>query len=277
MATGLQSDIELRDVTMTVRLAGEPFHIVEDVSLSIGSAETVALIGPSGCGKTSLLNLIAGFLLPTSGTVTTAGCPVRGPGADRAVVFQADAVFPWLTVRRNLEYGPRIQKTFASTTAARVDYYLDALGLREFEHAYPKVLSGGMRKRVDIGRAYISDPSVILLDEPFGALDYMTKYALQEELMSLSVSDPKTTVFVTHDIEEAIYLGDRVAVMDTRPGRIKTIVEVPFARPRPAQLRTAPEFQALRREIMGLFESLGKRRADASSKGATAIGAEARV
>lgn len=245
----MPSHISVRDVSVKFPLGDQTIVALDSVSLEISDGETVCLVGPSGCGKTTVLNLIAGFLFPGDGEVVINGRAVSGPGPDRAVVFQADAVFPWLTVRKNLEYGPRVQGKFDEESKSLISHYLDMMGLRQFEKAYPKSLSGGMKKRVDVARAYVNRPEAILLDEPFGALDAMTKAHLQSELMRISVLDSKTSVFVTHDIEEAIYMGDRVVVMTPRPGKIREIIRVPFEKPRDQSIKTTSDFQALRREI----------------------------
>ena len=245
----------VNEVSVFFSIGAQTICALDDVSLDVRGGETICLVGPSGCGKSTILNLFGGFLSPSLGEVTIDGRPVDGPGADRAVVFQADAVFPWLTVRQNLEYGPRARGAFDDAARGRVEHYLELMGLGGFADAYPKMLSGGMRKRVDVARAYVNDPGVILLDEPFGAIDDMTKSHLQGELMRLSVEDPKTSLFITHDIEEAIYLGDRVVVMTPRPGRIKEVIEVPYPRPRDLSVKTEPGFQELRRHIQ---QSLGE-------------------
>lgn len=163
-----ESAVSLSGITVEMKLRGRAFNAVENMDLTVNRHETLVLVGPSGCGKTTLLNVVAGFIAPTQGTVLVDGMPVKGPGADRSVVFQQDAVFPWMTVRKNIEYGPRVRRARNAQTAERVDYFLKLMGLIDFADEYPKVLSGGMRKRVDVARAYVSDPSVILLDEPFG-------------------------------------------------------------------------------------------------------------
>lgn len=166
-------------------------------------------------------------------------------------------MFPWLTVRRNLEFGPRLRRGEAGSSRGRVTHYLKVMGLEAFENEFPKVLSGGLRKRVDVARAYVNDPDVVLLDEPFGALDDMTKSYLQEEIVRLSVSEPTTSIFVTHDIEEALYVGDKVAVMTPRPGRLRELIDIPFERPRPSDVRTSREFQEMRRHIQQLLREHG--------------------
>ena len=247
--------VSLHGVTVEMKLRGSSFNAVEKIDLTIRRHETLVLVGPSGCGKTTLLNVIAGFLRPTEGTVLVEGAPVTGPGADRTVVFQQDAVFPWMSVRKNIEYGPHIRHARDDASRERVERFMKLMGLEDFANEFPKVLSGGMRKRVDVARAYVNDPRVILLDEPFGALDDITKGALQEELVSLSVANPKTTVFVTHDIEEAIFIGDRIAVMTARPASIAEIVTVPYGRPRSPDIRMEPEFLELRRHVQGLLRA----------------------
>jgi NitT/TauT family transport system ATP-binding protein len=226
---------------------------LDETSIRIPSEQIVSVVGPSGCGKTTLLNLIAGFLRPTSGSVQVDGRVVDGPGADRAVVFQADAVFPWLTVADNLSYGPRMRGVPKSEWAPRVERFLDLVGLSEFSSAHPKELSGGMWKRVDLARAYVNDASVLLLDEPFGALDVFTKEAIQGALLAIAQEEPRTILFVTHDIEEAIFVGDRILVMTPRPGRVASDIPVPFPRPRTMELRAVPAFQLMRLQIAGLL------------------------
>ncbi|MET7993667.1 ABC transporter ATP-binding protein [Amycolatopsis sp. NPDC005232] len=251
----LPARIVVDDLTVTMQLKDRSFDAVQNASFTIEPGQTLAIVGPSGCGKTTLLNVLGGFTGATTGEALIDGAPVGAPDEHRATVFQADAVFPWLTVRGNLEYGPRIRHAQDAASKARTEHFLQVLGLEAFADEFPKVLSGGMRKRVDIGRAYVNNPRTILLDEPFGALDEITKEQLQDELVNLSVSDPKTLVFITHDIEEAIFVGDMVAVMTPRPGRIRKIIDVPFARPRPENVRMEPAFQELRREIQSLLRN----------------------
>ena len=246
--------IAVRDVSKRfARRGADDVVALSHIDLDVRPLETVALVGPSGCGKSTLLNLIAGFAAPSEGTIIVDGEPVTGPGADRAVVFQGDAVFPWLSVRRNVTYGPRMRGVPASEYEPRVQRFLDLVGLSGFADAYPKELSGGMRKRVDLARAWVSEPDVLLLDEPFGALDVLTKEAMQQALLAIVAEEPKTTLLITHDIEEAVYVADRVFAMSPRPGRLIAEVEVPFARPRTPDLRADPEFQQLRMRILGML------------------------
>jgi NitT/TauT family transport system ATP-binding protein len=199
---------------------------LQDIDLDIADQEFVAIVGPSGCGKTTCLRIVAGFERPTSGTVSVNGRPVSGPGPDRAVVFQHFALFPWKTVRENIDLGLRNKKL---AKARRDELIADALNLMNLEShadAFPHQLSGGMQQRVAIARAYVLDPEVLLMDEPFGALDAQTRVAMQEELVRLARVNPRTVLFITHSVEEAIYLADRVAVMTRRPGRIKEMIDV---------------------------------------------------
>jgi NitT/TauT family transport system ATP-binding protein len=226
---------------------------LRDVTLDIPAGAFVTLLGASGCGKTTLLNLIAGLLTPTAGSVTVRGERVTGPGAARTMVFQDDAVFPWYTVARNVEYGLRVQGVPKQRRRERVREMVDLVGLAGREDAYPHQLSGGMRKRVDVARALAVNPSVLLMDEPFAALDAMTKSRLQLEFLRIWEASRMTVIFVTHDIEEALLLSDLVAIMAPRPGPITRVVDVPFPRPRNDELRTSPAFQALRRELTGIL------------------------
>ena len=205
---------------------------LEDINLSIAEKEFVAIVGPSGCGKTTCLRMVAGFEMPTAGIVSVNGKAVTSPGPDRAVVFQQFALFPWKTVRENLDIGLR-NKSLAKPERDRL--IADALKLMNLEShtdAYPHQLSGGMQQRVAIARAYVLDPEVLLMDEPFGALDAQTRVVMQEELVRLARVNPRTVLFITHAVEEAVYLADRVAVMTRRPGRIKEILDIRSVRER---------------------------------------------
>ncbi len=241
--------ITISGVSKVFQTARKTTLALRQTSIDIADGEIVCIVGPSGCGKTTLLNLIAGFLEPTGGAIELDGRPVIGPSAERAVVFQSDAVFPWLTVRENVAFGPRVQGASATERESRITRYLDLVGLTDFAQAYPKELSGGMRKRVDLARAYASGPDVLLLDEPFGALDLFTKETMWLALKRVTDVEPKTIVFVTHDIEEALFLGDRVVVMTPRPARVHSIVDVPFGPRRELDLRADLEFQRMRTAI----------------------------
>lgn len=223
--------------------------ILQDIDLQVRSGEFVTLVGPSGCGKSTLLRLIAGLLQPGQGRVMVDGVEVGPPGPDRGMVFQDDAVFPWLTVERNVSYGPDAQRIAHPEREEAVNRALELVGLSDDRNRLPRELSGGMRKRVDVARAIVLRPEVLLMDEPFAALDVMTKEQLQEDFLEVWAAVGMTVVFVTHDLEEALFLSDRVEVMAPYPGRLVRSVEVPFDRPRRRGLRTDPSFQGLRAEL----------------------------
>jgi len=227
--------------------------VIDQVSLEIRDGEFLSVVGASGSGKTTLLNVAAGLVTPDSGEVRVAGKPVTGPGPERGVIFQQYAVFPWLTVRKNVEFGLRLKRSRNSRREARriAEHYLDLVGLSDFADALPKTLSGGMRQRVAIARAYAADPDILLMDEPFGALDAQTRDRMQEVLLEILVKEQRTVLFVTHSVEEAVFLGNRVAILGGAPGRLLDVLTVPFSTPRPADLRLDHEFVALRRHIEG--------------------------
>jgi NitT/TauT family transport system ATP-binding protein len=210
-----------------------------DIRLEVRERELLCLLGPSGCGKSTLLNIVAGFLAPSEGRVLVDGLPVAAPGPDRGVVFQEYALFPWLTVAGNVEFGPRLLGRPASDRRAMVARYLELVGLSAHAHKYPAQLSGGMKQRVAIARALANSPAIILMDEPFGALDAQTREMMQEELSRIQRLEHKTIVFVTHSIREAVYLADRVVVMTSAPGRVKEIVSLDLPEPRN---KFSPEF-----------------------------------
>lgn len=227
--------------------------VLSDVNLDVRKGETVSLIGASGCGKSTLLNVVAGLVHARSGEVRVDGRPVRAPGADRVMVFQDDAVFPWMRVRANVEYGLRIKRTPKAEMDERVNAVLGLVELKGWENAYPRELSGGMRKRVDLARALAVRPEVLLMDEPYGALDAMTKERLQVHFRDICERTGLTAMFVTHDLEEALFVGDRVAVLGRNPGRIVSIIDVPFPHPRKGDLKREPAFQSLRGELASLI------------------------
>jgi len=237
-------EIDHLDFTYT-----EGQKVIDDFNLSIYDQELITIVGASGCGKSTLLNIIAGLLPPTRGEARIKGVAITQPGPDRTMVFQDDAVFPWYTVRQNVEYGLRVQKIPEQERNKLVDHYINLVGLNEAKDLYPRQLSGGMRKRVDVARAIATKPEVLLMDEPFAALDVLTKQHLQEEFLNIWSANRVTVIFVTHDLEEALYLSDRVVVMTPNPGKVRALVEVPFNRPREADIKTELEFQKLRREL----------------------------
>ncbi len=221
------------------------------VSLDIHENEFVCVVGPSGCGKSTLLNVIAGLLEPTSGNVYCDGKEVVGTGTERGVVFQQYALFPWLTVKKNVMFGLELQKMKEDEAERIAMKYLKMVQLEEFADHYPKELSGGMKQRVAIARAYAVNPSILLMDEPFGALDAQTRTQLQSELLETWEKEWKTCFFITHDVDEAIILAQRVVIMSARPGRIKEIVDVNIPYPRTQETKMTPEFLELRNHIWG--------------------------
>jgi len=254
------------DVTATDKIIVEGFqHFFEtadgpvqatgQIDLRIPTAQFVTLVGPSGCGKTTLLKAIAGFITPTRGRIVCDGQVVRGPGRDRGVVFQELAILPWRTVRRNIAHGLEIVRTPTAEKNRIVDRLIALTGLKGFEDRYPHELSGGMRQRVAVARTWAADPDIILMDEPFAAVDAMTRLTLQEELASLSYSTKKTVFFITHSVDEAVFLADRVLVMSRRPGIIKASIEVPRRKPGGRDwesFTTDPEMQAICEQVLRL-------------------------
>ena len=228
---------------------------LDDVSLSVADGEFVAIVGPSGCGKTTLLNIVAGLLPYEVGTVSIDGRKVAGPGVDRAVVFQQASLLPWRTVAGNVRYGMEMQKRFdRPAMTARADAFIKLVGLAGFERHYPSELSGGMQQRVNLARATAADPLVLLMDEPFAALDAQTRELMQAELLKIWAEAHKTVLFITHQIDEAIFLADRVAVMSARPGRIREVLTIPFERPRPLGLKRDPRFVDMEDAIWRLVD-----------------------
>jgi len=233
--------------------AGGTFTALDQVSFEVPDQQFAVLVGPSGCGKSSLLYLTAGLAEPTSGEIYVGGKQVEGPGADRGMVFQGYTLFPWLTVRKNIEFGLKRRGIPAAQRRETVDHYLNEVGLTRFADNYAKQLSGGMMQRVAIARALANDPQILLMDEPFGALDSQTRLQMQQLLLKVWEHSQKTVLFVTHDIDEAILLGDRIFVMGARPGRIKRVMDVPMGRPRNLDMIMEPEFIRMKREIFHLL------------------------
>jgi hypothetical protein len=219
------------------------------INLDIKENEFICVVGPSGCGKSTLLNAIAGLHEPTSGSIYLDGNLIKGTGVERGVVFQQYALFPWRTVLKNVMFGLEIKKTPKDEAEKIAMKYIKSVGLEGFEHAYPKELSGGMKQRVAIARAYAVNPEVLLLDEPFGALDAQTRVQLQQELLTTWEQDKKTCFFITHDVDEAVILAQRVVIMSARPGRIKRIVDIDIPYPRTQDIKTSPKFIELKNEI----------------------------
>jgi NitT/TauT family transport system ATP-binding protein len=241
-------------VSMEFQSKQGPLRVVDDVSYAIGDGDFVAVIGPSGCGKTTMMNMVAGFVVPTQGRVLLDGRPVSGPGPDRGVIFQEYGVFPWLTVRQNIAFGLTLaaNRANAPDRDAICARYMKLMGLSDFADAWPKMLSGGMRQRLALARAYAVRPQFLLMDEPFGALDAQTRNAMQDLLLEVLATEGKTVMLITHSVEEAIYLASRIVVMSARPTRIREEITVPFPYPRSESLHETREFNELRSHIREL-------------------------
>ncbi len=247
--------LSARDVSLTFRNRGQmPVTALDHVSLDVGDREFAAIVGPSGCGKSSLLYLAAGLQQPSTGTILLDGVPVAGPGRQRGMVFQSYTLFPWLTVLQNVAFGLALRRVPAGERESVAQGYVREVGLEGFERAYPSQLSGGMMQRVALARAMANDPEILLMDEPFGALDSQTRSVMQQLLLRVWEHHHKTVIFVTHDIEEAIFLADRIYVMTARPGRFKAEIPVPLPRPRTVEMMTSDAFVALKRRIIELLQ-----------------------
>ena len=241
------SEVLIQGVSRTFTNArGQATQALLPVDFHVRDNDFVTILGPSGCGKSTLLRIVAGLDHPTSGRVLLDGVPVEGPGADRGMVFQSYTLFPWLTVEQNIRFGLKERGVPVAQQKERSDYFLAQVGLTGFAQHHPKQLSGGMQQRTAIARALANDPKILLMDEPFGALDNQTRVQMQELLLSIWERQQKTVMFVTHDIDEAIFMANRVAVFSARPGRIKTELAVPLAHPRHYTIKTAPEFMELK-------------------------------
>jgi NitT/TauT family transport system ATP-binding protein len=243
--------IAVRGLWMTFASKGErqPVHVLEDINLDVRDSELVVLVGPSGCGKSTLLNIAGGFLSATQGGIQVDGQPVTGPDPRRIFIFQENAVFPWLTVEENIGFG--VKRPTDAERRELIEHYIEMVGLVGFGKAFPRELSGGMRQRVEIARALAAEPDILFMDEPFGALDYLTRLRLRAELIQIWQREKRTILFVTHDVEEAVQLADRIVVMGKRPSRIRAIVPVEVPRPRDLD---DPILRILRDEI---FEVMG--------------------
>jgi NitT/TauT family transport system ATP-binding protein len=249
--------VRARDVTVAYERTREKDTLIalEDFSLDIAEGEFVAVVGPSGCGKSTFLNVVAGLTFPVRGEVSVFGTPVTGPGQDRAVVFQDYALMPWRTVEANVRFGLEMQRRVDSTTADRIANAIELVGLEGFEKSYPRELSGGMRQRVGLARALVTEPRLLLMDEPLAAVDAMTREIMQEELARIVAETGQAILFITHSVDEAITLGDRIAVVTSRPGRIKEIIPVDMPRPRSRDSRHLPAFQELRDRVWALLSN----------------------
>ena len=251
-ARDLNPKVVIKDVKKIYDGRNGPVVALNGANLEIRNNEFICVVGPSGCGKSTLLNILAGLLEPTSGEVLVDGKPVEGTSVDRGVVFQQYALFPWLTVKKNVEFGLKLQKKSKEECEEIAMKYIKMVGLEKFTNSYPKELSGGMKQRVAIARAYAVNPSLLLMDEPFGALDAQTRTQLQTELLKTWEEEMKTCFFITHDVEEAILLASRVVVMSARPGRIKEVIDIDIPYPRDQESKMLPRFTELKNYIWNM-------------------------
>ncbi|MDY1037679.1 ABC transporter ATP-binding protein [Lelliottia sp. CFBP8978] len=254
------SAITLENVSLSFAAKPQPFTVLEDISLSLNTGEFVVLLGPSGCGKSTILNLVAGFTKPDRGRVAANGKTVRQPGPDRGMIFQQPNLFPWLSVLENVTFGPRLGKYRKDETNAQALEWLARVGLNGFEHHAPWQLSGGMKQRVALARAWLPGPEVLLLDEPFGALDAQTRLMMQELLREAWLATRTTLLFVTHDVEEALFLADRVLIMSAKPGKIVEEIVLPFGRERDIEtLAEHPRYSEIKHRVLHRVRQEAKR------------------
>jgi NitT/TauT family transport system ATP-binding protein len=259
--------VEARNVTVEYERSRGKSTLValKDFSVQIREGEFLTIVGPSGCGKSTFLNLVAGLWFPASGELLVNGRRVTGPAQDRAVVFQEYALMPWRTVEGNVRFGLEMQRRIDSSTNDKIAHYIDLVGLKGFEDAYPRELSGGMRQRVGLARALATEPRILLMDEPFAAVDAITREVMQDELSQIVVKTGQTIVFITHSVDEAITLGDRIVVVTNRPGRVKETIPVTISRPRSGRaIRHMPEYSEIRDRIWDLLgnETVAKEEAE---------------
>jgi NitT/TauT family transport system ATP-binding protein len=262
--------VEARNVSVEYERSRGKATLValQDFDLKVREGEFLTIVGPSGCGKSTFLNLVAGLWFPVAGEVLVDGKPVRGPADDRAVVFQEYALMPWRTVEGNVRFGLEMQRRIDSSTDDKVAHYIDLVGLTGFEDSYPRELSGGMRQRVGLARALATEPRILLMDEPFAAVDAITRELMQDELAQIVAKTRQTIIFITHSVDEAITLGDRIAVVTNRPGRVKEIMPVTIPRPRSGrEIRHVPEYAELRDHIWELLGNETQAKAESSEVG----------
>jgi len=246
--------IQFQNVGMTFYTDQGALQVVDGVSFDIHDGEFIGIVGPSGCGKTTLMNMLAGFVKPTTGHVLLDGRSIEGPGRDRGVIFQEYGVFPWLTIEENIMFGLQLNASQSASKDKKsiCNKYLQLMGLQDFAHSYPKTLSGGMRQRLAIARAYATQPQLLLMDEPFGALDAQTRTKMQNLLLDVLQQEGKTVMMITHSVDEAIYLASKIVVVTARPSRIKEIIEVPFGYPRSESLHDDSRFISLKARLREL-------------------------
>jgi NitT/TauT family transport system ATP-binding protein len=252
--------VAVEDLSMEFVSRGRRLVALQNIDLDIAPGEFFVIVGPSGCGKTTLLRVLQGLTKATRGRILVGGKVVTGPGTDRGFVFQQDALYPWRSVLRNVGFGLELQGVAKAHARVRAQAMIDLVGLNGFESHYPHELSGGMRQRVNLARALAIEPAILLMDEPFAALDALTRETMQHELLRIAAAAGTTVIFITHQIEEAVFLGDRVAVFATRPGRLQEIIPIDLPRPRPAGVKQSPEFQSHVARIVrliGTYESHG--------------------
>jgi NitT/TauT family transport system ATP-binding protein len=250
--------VAIQDLSMEFVSRGQRLLALQNIDLDIAPGEFFVIVGPSGCGKTTLLRVLQGLTRATRGRILVGGKPVTGPGTDRGFVFQQDALYPWRSVLRNVGFGLELQGIPKAQARTRALAMIDLVGLNGFENHYPHELSGGMRQRVNLARALAIEPAILLMDEPFAALDALTRETMQHELLRIAAAAGTTVIFITHQIDESVFLGDRVAVFATRPGRLQEIIPIDLPRPRPPGVKQSPEFQSHVARIVrliGTYES----------------------
>jgi NitT/TauT family transport system ATP-binding protein len=263
--------VDARNVTVEYERSGGKSTLValKDFSVGVREGEFLTIVGPSGCGKSTFLNLVAGLWFPAAGELLVDGKRVTGPAQDRAVVFQEYALMPWRTVEGNVRFGLEMQRRIDSSSADKIAHYIDLVGLTGFEDAYPRELSGGMRQRVGLARALATEPRILLMDEPFAAVDALTREVMQDELAQIVQKTGQTIIFITHSVDEAITLGDRIVVVTHRPGRVKEIIPVTIARPRSGrEIRHVPEYSEIRDRVWELLGGEARARAGGESRAA---------
>lgn len=248
-------EVAIHNLSHVYGTRGRLLPVLHDVSFQVRNREFAVIVGPSGCGKSTLVNLVGGFLSPTQGEVRVGGNVVMGPGADRVVMFQRSALFPFYNVEQNVEYGLKLRNIPRLERLGRVETALASVGLDAFRHCFPKELSEGMRKLAEIARALVLDPPVLLFDESLGDLDALTRQRMQSFIQEIWMKKPVTTIWITHDLEEAALLADRVIVLSPRPGQVRAVREVPLARPRDESTRTSPRLQEIRSDLFDLFSN----------------------
>ena len=250
-STGEKEILQCSNVSKTFSSKARNVEVIRDISLSVYEKEFVVFFGPAECGKTTLINILSGLDSPSSGQILQNEVPISGPGKERGVVYQSISLFPWLTVTGNVEFGPKAQGLDKKEYRKKAQYFIDLVGMTGFEKSFPNQLSGGMKQRVGIARAYCSDPEILFMDEPFGQLDAQTRYMMEQEISRIHLAEKRTVVFVTNNIEEAIYLADRIIVLHNRPTSVKKTYDIDIPRPRDY---TSPDFLGLREEITRMLD-----------------------